>query len=122
MSFLSGFKGYLYVDGYAGYNGLPGITLVDCWAHARRQFDEALKALPKDKQNADVAARHGLVFCNRLFALERKLKGVSDEERYRERLKRGRPIIDEFKAWLDYQRPRVLPKSAFGQAIGYCLN
>ena len=122
LRFLSGFKGYLHVDGYAGYNGLPGITLVGCWAHARRQFDEALKALPKDKQNADVAARHGLVFCNRLFALERELKGVSDEERYRERLKRGRPIIDEFKAWLDYQRPRVLPKSAFGQAIGYCLN
>lgn len=122
LRFLSGFKGYLHVDGYAGYNGLPDITLVGCWAHARRQFDEALKALPKDKQDADVAARHGLEFCNRLFALERELKRVSDEERYRERLKRGRPLIDEFKAWLDYQRPRVLPKSAFGQAIGYCLN
>ena len=122
LRFLSGFGGYLHVDGYAGYNGLPGITLVGCWAHARRKFDEALKALPKDKQNADVAARHGLGFCNRLFALERDLKGVSDEERYRERLKRGQPIIDEFRAWLDYQRPRVLPKSAFGQAIGYCLN
>jgi hypothetical protein len=101
---------------------LPGVTLVGCWAHARRQFDEALKALPKEKQKADVAARHGLEYCNRLFALERELKNVSDEERYRERLKRGRPIIDEFKAWLDYQKPRVLPKSAFGQAIGYCLN
>lgn len=122
LRFLEGFEGYLHVDGYAGYNSLPGITLVGCWAHARRQFDEALKALPKEKQNADVAARHGLEFCNRLFALERELKNVSDEERYRERLKRGRPIIDEFKSWLDYQRPRVLPKSAFGQAISYCLN
>jgi len=64
LRFLSGFKGYLHVDGYAGYNGLPDITLVGCWAHARRQFDEALKALPKDKQDADVAARHGLEFCN----------------------------------------------------------
>ena len=122
LRFLEGFEGYLHVDGYAGYNSLPGITLVGCWAHARRQFDEALKALPKEKQNADVAARHGLEFCNRLFALERELKKVSDEERYRERLKRGRPIINEFKAWLDYQKPRVLPKSAFGQAISYCLN
>ena len=120
--FLEGFNGYLHVDGYSGYNGLKDITLVGCWAHARRQFDEALKALPKDKQNADVAARHGLNFCNRLFALERELKNVSDEERYRQRLKRGQPITGEFKAWLDYQRPRVLPKSAFGQAVGYCLN
>jgi transposase len=120
--FLEGFKGYLHVDGYNGYNGLPGITLVGCWAHARRKFAEALAALPKEKQNADVAARHGLEFCNRLFALERELKNVSGEIRYLERLKRGRPIISEFKAWLDYQKPRVLPKSAFGQAISYCLN
>jgi len=120
--FLKGFRGYLHVDGYPGYNGLENVTLVGCLAHARRQFDEALKALPKEKQNADVAARHGINFCNRLFALERELKNVSAEDRYRERLKRGQPIIDEFKAWLDYQRPRVLPKSAFGQAVGYCLN
>ncbi len=112
----------MHVDGYTGYNGLPGITLVGCWAHARRKFTEALAALPKEKQNADVAARHGLEFCNRLFALERELKNVSDETRYLERLKRGQPIIDEFKAWLDYQKPRVLPKSAFGQAVSYCLN
>lgn len=120
--FLSGFKGYLHVDGYPGYNDLPDIILVGCFSHARRKFDEALKALPKEKQNADVAASHGLKFCNRLFALERELKNVSDEERFRERLKRGQPIIDEFKAWLNYQRPQVLPKSAFGQAISYCLN
>ncbi len=25
-------------------------------------------------------------------------------------------------AWLKYHKPRVLPKSAFGQAINYCLN
>ena len=122
LRFLEGFNGYMHVDGYTGYNALPGIILVGCFSHAQRKFDEALKALPKEKQNADVAARQGLEFCNRLFALERELKEVSDEERYRERLKRGQPIIAEFKSWLDYQRPRVLPKSAFGQAIGYCLN
>ena len=44
--FLSGFSGYLHVDGYAGYGGIPNVTLVGCWAHARRGFDEELKALP----------------------------------------------------------------------------
>ena len=38
------------------------------------------------------------------------------------RLTHSRPVVDEFYAWLNYQRPRVLPKSAFGQAIAYCLN
>nr|WP_330219221.1 transposase [Moorella mulderi] len=64
--FLAGFKGYLHVDGYAGYNELH-VTLVGCWAHTRRKFDEALKALPEDKRNAPVAAREGLEYCNRLF-------------------------------------------------------
>lgn len=41
--FLADYQGYLHVDGYAGYNGLSNVTLVGCWAHARRKFTEALK-------------------------------------------------------------------------------
>ncbi|WP_407937698.1 IS66 family transposase, partial [Neomoorella mulderi] len=120
--FLSGFKGYLHVDGYAGYNELPDVTLVGCWAHARRKFDEALKALPEDKRNAPVAAREGLEFCNRLFAIERELKEATPEERYQIRQVRSRPVLDAFLAWLKNQKARVLPKSSFGQAIYYCLG
>lgn len=32
--FLKGFKGYLHVNRYAGYNGLEDVTLVGCFAHA----------------------------------------------------------------------------------------
>lgn len=120
--FLSGFKGYLQVDGYAGYNVLPGITLVGCWSHARRKLDEALKALPADKRNAPVVAKEGLDFCNQLFAIERQINDATPEERYKIRLERSRPVLEAFLAWLKHQRPRVLPKSAFGQAISYCLN
>jgi transposase len=120
--FLSGFKGYLHVDGYAGYNGLPDINLVGCWAHARRKFDESLKALPAGQRNAPVAAKEGLEFCNQLFAIEREIHEATPEERYKIRLERSRPIMDAFSAWLKYQGPRVLPKSAFGQAINYCRN
>jgi transposase len=34
--FLAGFQGYLHVDGYAGYHKVKNVTLVGCWAHARR--------------------------------------------------------------------------------------
>jgi transposase len=123
IRFLFGFKGYLHVDGYAGYNQLsPDITLVGCFAHARRKFDEALKALPADKRNTPVAAKEGLDFCNKLFAIERELKDVTPEERYRLRKERNLPVVEAFSAWLRFQAPRVLPKSAFGQAISYCLN
>lgn len=120
--FLSGFKGYLHVDGYAGYNGLPDITLVGCWAHARRKFAEALKALPESASSATVTAKEGLDFCNQLFAIERKLKNAIPDERYKNRLVRSRPVLDAFLAWLNTQKSRVLPKSALGQAIKYCLN
>jgi len=120
--FLSGFKGYLHVDGYAGYNDLPDVTLVGCWAHARRKFDEALKALPDSKRSAAVAAREGLEFCNRLFAIERELKDAAPDERYKTRLARSRPVLDAFLAWLKSQKSQVLPKSSFGQAIRYCLS
>lgn len=120
--FLSGFKGYLHVDGYAGYNGLPDITLVGCWAHARRKFHEALKALPDTKRSAAVVAKEGLEFCNRLFAIEDKLKKATPNERYEMRKVRSQPVLDAFLAWLNTQNTQVLPKSTFGKAIHYCLS
>lgn len=121
--FLSGFKGYLHVDGYAGYNNLPDVILVGCWAHARRKFTEALKALPKALQgSASVVTQEGLNFCNKLFAIERELSEVSAEERYLARLEQSAPILEAFSAWLKMQTPRILPKSALGQAVQYCRN
>jgi len=64
----------------------------------------------------------GLDYCNRLFAIERQLKYVSDKERYDKRLEKSKPLLDEFYIWLKKQKQQTLPKSAFGQAITYCLN
>lgn len=120
--FLKEFKGYLHADGYAGYNGIPNITLVGCWAHARRKFAEALKAMPVKEQATPSVAQEGLEFCNKLFAIEHALHDVTPTERYESRLEKSRPVLDAFLAWLKYQAPRVLPKSALGQAIQYCRN
>lgn len=44
--FLSGFKGNLRTDGYAGCHSLPEeINVVGYWAHARREFDVAVMSL-----------------------------------------------------------------------------
>lgn len=118
--FLSGFTGYLHVDGYAGYNKLTDVTLVGCWAHARRKFDEALKALPASAKSTTVVAQKGLDFCNQLFTVEREAKEATPEKRYEIRLERSQPVLDAFSAWLHEQEPKVLPKSALGLAIKYC--
>lgn len=120
--FLTGYKGYLQVDGYPGYHKVPDVVLVGCWAHARRKFDEALKVLPAEKRTSEVAAFQGLSFCNRLFAIEREIKDATNEERLRVRMEKSRPVVDSFLAWLRVQRPRVSPKTALGKAIEYCLN
>ena len=122
IRFLSGFKGYLQTDGYSAYGKLTDVILVGCWSHARRKFTESLKALPAAQKDKPVAAQIGLKYCNRLFAIERQLKNVSNEERYQERLERSKPLLDEFYIWLKRQTQLSLPKSAFGQAITYCLN
>jgi hypothetical protein len=122
QKFLIGFKGYLIIDGYDGYNGLADVILAGCWSHARRKYTDALKALPEGKSSVPVLAREGLEFCNQVFAIERDLHDLTPEERYKKRLELSRPLLDNFSAWLKTQLPKVLPKSALGQAIRYCRN
>jgi transposase len=121
-NFLAGFKGYLHVDGYPGYHKVTGVTLVGCWAHARRKYDEALKAVPEAKGNPETVAAQGLAYCNQLFAIERELKEATPEERHKVRTERSRPVLDIYYAWLRQQKSRTMPKSLIGQAIAYSLN
>lgn len=120
--YLQGFSGYLHVDGYAGYHKVKNVTLVGCWAHARRKFDEALKALPPTQDKTMTVAQQGLVFCNQLFAIERDLAQATAEERHTLRQERSRPVLDAYLVWLKQQRGHTLPKSKLGEAITYCLN
>lgn len=122
IRFLNGFKGYLHVDGYQGYHDLTDVTLVGCLAHARRKYDEALKALPMSSRDGPVTAKEGLDFCNQLFRIERGLKDATPEERYLGRLEQSSPVLDAFSTWLHVQSERVLPQSALGKAVTYSLN
>ena len=122
-AFLKGFRGYLHVDGYVGYEGLSGVTLVGCWAHARRKFMEAMNVVPAPQRKEGATAAHkGLDFCNQLFAIERDLHEVTPEERLLERQQRSTLVLGSFRAWLDAMSVQVLPKSKLGEAVTYCLN
>lgn len=71
------------MDGYAIYESIQNVKLAGYWAHARRKFDEALKALkgaPAGASRTTVAIK-GLNFCNRMFAIERKMIDKTPEER-----------------------------------------
>jgi transposase len=122
-AFLKGFSGYLHVDGYAGYEGLPGVTLCGCWSHARRKFVEAINVLPAPARKAGSTPAHaGLAFCDALFKIERDLHDATPEERLAVRNVRSREVLDRMRVWLDEMEAKVLPKSALGMAVTYCRN
>jgi hypothetical protein len=115
--FLKNFTGYLHADGYDGYHTLSGrITVVGCWVHARRKFEETLKIIPKDKRDSSAAAK-GLAYCDKLFHLEKQFASLSPEDRQKEREQFSKPLMDEFYAWRGSLH--IIPKSLFGKAAYY---
>jgi len=116
--YLDGYRGYLQVDGYAAYEQTEA-TLVGCWAHARRKFVEAKKAQPKGKTGkADWAISH----IQKLYRIESEIKNLESAEKQRVRHEQARPLLDQFKAWLDKSANQVPPKTALGKAIVYTLG
>jgi len=115
------YQGYLQADGYAGYNSIcsnDGIIRVGCWAHARRKFFEATKA-----------SKRGLGFSNeainiirKLYDVEKSIKDKSIEERLQVRLQESKPIVDDFRKWLDKHMGKVPPQSQLGKALSYAHN
>jgi transposase len=121
--FLTGFKGYLHVDGYPGYHDIPNVILTGCWAHVRRKFDEALKGLsPKQRKTTGTKTREALEQINRLFVIERELKHLSSEDRLKARDLQSRPVVEGFRKWLDEVKSAALPKSLIGAAVQYGDN
>ena len=91
--------------------------MVGCWAHARRKFDEAVNALPKEQQSG-CAALEGLQYCNFLFAMEKEWTELQPEERYKQRLARSKPVMDALLVWAE-MKSAAAPKSALGRALYY---
>lgn len=121
-AFLEDFKGVIQTDGYPGYNQVEDVSIMGCFAHARRGFVDALKSLPKDANTTSTLAKEGRDYCNKLFHIERSFSELTSEERYIARLEQSKPVLEAFLVWLNEKKPKVLPKSGLGKVINYCLN
>jgi transposase len=112
---------YLLSDGYSGYHALakePGIAgHAACWAHVRRKFVEAAEG------RTHTAAAHQMVaLIGQLYAIERRLREASPQERKAARQAHSAPLLEKIKAWLEEKVARTLPKGLLGTAIGYALG
>ena len=117
LELLRDYKGYIQSDGYSGYEDLKSIetiTLIGCWAHSRRKYDEASKA-SKNKGSAYEA----LSMIKALYLIEKKTKEFTAEERKEIRKNEAVPILKKIKKWLDKKKQQVLPESLIGKAVNY---
>ena len=120
------FHGYLTCDGYQAYHGLNDtITVTGCFTHARRRFDAALTALKKDftkEQLKETVAYQAMTRIGILYKVEELIKDKTPEERYKERQKQSRPVVDALFEWLHSMEDSVDRSSLIGDAILYTLH
>ena len=116
--FLKGWNGYLVRDQFSGYHVLKNVKHCGCWAHMRRRF---IEAIPSDKKlHSTSVAVQAVERIKRIYHKEGQLKNCTSDERYKERQKIIKPLIDEFFAWLE-PLP-VSGKNKLAEAIGYAIN
>ncbi len=119
---LKNFRGVLQTDGNEGYAAVTrgnDITWIGCLAHARRKFDEALKA--QQKKGRGGLAKQGFDFIQRLYRVEREARerGLDADSRKALRDEKAEPIWKELRQWLDSALGQVPPKSLTGKALTY---
>lgn len=117
---LENFSGYLQTDGYAGYDKLakkPTVTRVNCWAHARRKFEEALS---NDKAMATI----GLKLIQELYQVEQtaREKQFDAQQRKSIRLEKALPVYNLLGKWIAQNIQKTLPKSTIGKAMRYSFE
>jgi len=117
---LEKFTGLLQTDGWQAYDTFENrkdITLLSCWAHARRHFTQAL-------ENDRERAQYALSKIQKLYQFERQAREdhLSHDARKALRQEQAKPILIELETWLRQNHLTTLPQSKIGKAISYALK
>ena len=123
--FLRDFSGICVTDGYQVYHTVESeredLRIAGCWSHVRRRFDEAVKALPKEKQK-DSRAYLALSMIQSIYREEKQLKDLPARERQNRRQLSVRPLVEAYFTWARENIPRVPQKSKTWEGFSYSLN
>ena len=123
--FLKDFNGVCVTDGYQVYHTIEGeredLRIAGCWSHARRRFDEAVKALPKQKQK-DSRAYLALTMIQAIYQEEKQLKDLPAGERKDRRQLSVKPMVEAYFTWVRENLPKVPQKSKTWEGFHYSLN
>ena len=128
QKFLSGFSGILVSDAFSGYKSLDkndeNIHSAFCWAHARRDYADALKALKGDAKELahDTVAHKALVQIAAIYKAEEALKDLTAEERYSRRQREVKPLVEAYFAWVHEQEPEMIVSQKTRDGLNYSIN
>lgn len=116
--------GALMTDGYEPYNAIAqthGLVHLGCWAHARRYFNDALQALPKDRRGPEQLSARFIDLIGQLYRVEAlaRERGLGVQERHQLRQRDSVPLLAEIEALLLSHLHGVLPASLLGKALHY---
>jgi len=123
-SLLGDYQGYLQTDDCASYHAFgkqQAVSHLGCWAHARRKFTDAKKAVPSKKgkvSKADMA----ILMIKKLYAIESRIKDMTLDEKYQQRQAYSVPQLKLIREWLDKALTGTLPKGETGKALRYLNN
>lgn len=124
--FLKGFTGTLVCDGYSAYSKLakdnPAIEIANCWAHARRHFTNALKAIKDKKAASKTLAYKALRLIGRIYDEDKKALKLDLEQRTEYRRQKILPLVEALFAWIREHKDDVPAQSETGKGFTYCLN
>ena len=130
LEFYKDFHGILVTDGLQQYHMLEhlidGFTSANCWAHARRDFADAVKAIGKSNEKAlkQSIAYQALARIGAIYKIDDGLKELLPEERLRERQKSIKPLVDEYFVWVKERLAdtSALPKGKTAKGLNYSVN
>lgn len=123
--FLKDFNGICVTDGYQVYHTIEtereDLKIAGCWSHARRRFDEAVKALPKATRK-DSRAYLALTMIQAIYREEKRLKDLPAEERKLRRQLSVRPLVEAYFTWARENILKVPQKSKTWEGFNYSIN
>lgn len=109
LAFYKDYKGVLVTDSLEQYHlvdkKLTNVTNANCWAHARRDFADAIKATDKSNPNAikESVAYQALQKIGEFYTMDTELKELTSEERLQKRQEMIKPLVEEYFAWVKEQ-------------------
>ena len=130
LDFYKDYKGILVTDSLQQYHlvdkKIADVTNANCWAHARRDFADAVKAADKKDPSSvrQSVAYQALQKIAEFYNADTELKGLSSKERLQKRQELIKPMVEEFFAWVKQQASdcTVPPKSKTGHGLNFVIN